>query len=76
MHSESVLVNTPEYKGDTLGKPSRNSLYSAASQAVPYAPAANLIGQLLSGYFFSPVGAVTSVYPFVAMASALTLLPL
>lgn len=75
MHSETVLVNTLEYKGDALGKHSRNSLYSAAPWSTSYACAANPIGQLLSGYFFS-MGAVTLVYPLVAMASALTLLPL
>lgn len=47
-----------------------------ASRPVPYAHAANLIGQLLSAYFFFFLwGAVTSVEPFVAMASAVTLLP-
>lgn len=38
------------------GKHSRNSLCSAASQPVPYAHAANLIGQLLSGYFVFSYG--------------------
>lgn len=52
MHSETVLVNTLEYKGDALGKHSRNSLYSADPQSASYACAANPIGQLLSGYFF------------------------
>lgn len=77
MLAEAVLVSTPEYKGDTLGETQQEFFMfcsfparSLCSRSKPHWTAT------LRLFFFFPMGAVTSVYPFVAMASALTLLPL
>lgn len=77
MHSETVLVNALEYKGDTLVE-AAGILYilQLPSLFLMFTQQTSLDSYSQAIFFFSPVGAVTSVYPFVAMASALTLLPL
>lgn len=77
MHSESGLVNTLEYKGDALGETQQEFfIFCSFPACVLMLAQQTSLDSYSQAIFFFPMGTVTSVYPFVAMASALTLLPL